>query len=231
MVTPGTRSVLLAVAAVILGLSIPQPVHAADPKPATSPSVAHRTVKIDGLDIFYREAGPKDAPVVLLLHGFPSSSHMFRNLIPALAGEFHVVAPDYPGFGHSDAPAAASVGGPFAYTFDRLAGVIDAGGGRDVDSPGYRQGDRQLAGRYLGAGRRWPLDTGDRAPLHRMDPDDSGRVTWRAVLVRHAEPDYCHPGRRQSPRRGAKAAAAGPEAARTRGRVGSKATHLMRPET
>ncbi len=63
--------------------------------------VLHRTVNIDGLDIFYREAGPKDAPTLLLLHGFPTSSHMFRNLIPALADKYHVVAPDYPGFGNS----------------------------------------------------------------------------------------------------------------------------------
>ena len=119
MVTPGTRSALLAAAAVVLGLSIPRPVHAADPKPA--PAVAHRTVKIDGLDIFYREAGPKDAPTVLLLHGFPASSHMFRNLIPALAGEFHVVAPDYPGFGYSSAPPVDK----FEYTFDKLADVVE----------------------------------------------------------------------------------------------------------
>ena len=66
--------------------------------------VAYRTVKIDGLGIFYREAGPQDAPIVLLLHGFPTSSHMFRNLIPALADEFHLVAPDYPGFGNSSMP-------------------------------------------------------------------------------------------------------------------------------
>jgi pimeloyl-ACP methyl ester carboxylesterase len=59
----------------------------------------------DGLNIFYREAGPKDAPVVLLLHGFPSSSHMFRNLIPQLADAYHVIAPDYPAFGHSDTTA------------------------------------------------------------------------------------------------------------------------------
>ena len=72
--------------------------------------------------IFYREAGPKDAPHVLLLHGFPSSSHMFRDLIPALADRYHVVAPDYPGFGHSDMPAPDA----FAYTFDHLADVIDA---------------------------------------------------------------------------------------------------------
>ena len=87
----------------------------------TQARVAYRTVKIDGLDIFYREAGPKDAPVVLLLHGFPTSSHMFRNLIPALAGEFHLVAPDYPGFGNSSMPTVDQ----FEYTFDHLAEVID----------------------------------------------------------------------------------------------------------
>ena len=83
--------------------------------------VAHRTVKIDGLDIFYREAGPKDAPTVLLLHGFPTSSHMFRNLIPALADKFHVVAPDYPGFGNSSMPAVSD----FEYTFDNVARVME----------------------------------------------------------------------------------------------------------
>jgi pimeloyl-ACP methyl ester carboxylesterase len=83
--------------------------------------VAHRTVKIDDLDIFYREAGPKDAPTLLLLHGFPTSSHMFRNLIPALADRFHVVAPDYPGFGYSSAPAVDK----FEYTFDNLAAVVE----------------------------------------------------------------------------------------------------------
>ena len=89
-------------------------------KPAAA-KVAYRTVKIDGLDIFYREAGPKDAPVVLLLHGFPTSSHMFRNLIPALADEFHLVAPDYPGFGNSSMPTVDQ----FDYTFDHLAEVIE----------------------------------------------------------------------------------------------------------
>jgi pimeloyl-ACP methyl ester carboxylesterase len=83
--------------------------------------VAYRNVKIDGLDIFYREAGSKDAPVILLLHGFPTSSHMFRNLIPALADEFHLVAPDYPGYGNSSMPAVDR----FDYTFDHLAGVIE----------------------------------------------------------------------------------------------------------
>src|SRR6516164_8980198 len=87
----------------------------------TIPKVAHRTVNIDGVDIFYREAGPKDAPTILLLHGFPASSHMFRNLIPALADEFHLVAPDYPGFGYSSAPPV----GAFDYTFDKLADVVE----------------------------------------------------------------------------------------------------------
>jgi pimeloyl-ACP methyl ester carboxylesterase len=66
--------------------------------------VAHRTVKVRDLDIFYREAGPKEAPTVLLLHGFPTSSQMFRDLIPSLADRYRVLAPDYPGFGHSSMP-------------------------------------------------------------------------------------------------------------------------------
>ncbi len=81
----------------------------------------HKTVKVGDLDIFYREAGPKDAPTILLLHGFPTSSQMFRNLIPALADKYHVVAPDYPGYGHSSMPPHDK----FAYTFDNLAKVID----------------------------------------------------------------------------------------------------------
>jgi pimeloyl-ACP methyl ester carboxylesterase len=81
----------------------------------------HRTVKVDGLNIFYREAGTADAPVVLLLHGFPTSSHMFRNLIPALADSYRVIAPDYPGYGQSDMPDRKQ----FAYTFDRFAELVD----------------------------------------------------------------------------------------------------------
>lgn len=76
---------------------------------------------VDGSKIFYREAGLKDSPTILLLHGFPTSSHMFRNLIPALADRFHVVAPDLPGFGFSDAPDR----GQFRYTFENLSKVID----------------------------------------------------------------------------------------------------------
>jgi pimeloyl-ACP methyl ester carboxylesterase len=82
--------------------------------------VFYRTVKVDGLSIFYREAGPKDAPVLLLLHGLPSSSRMFEPLFACLADEFHLIAPDYPGFGHSDWPDPKL----WPYTFDRIANVI-----------------------------------------------------------------------------------------------------------
>ncbi|MEA5449268.1 alpha/beta hydrolase [Leptolyngbya sp. CCNP1308] len=81
----------------------------------------YRTVSIDGLDIFYREAGSRDNPTILLLHGFPTSSHMFRNLIPALADKFHLVAPDYPGYGNSSAPTVNE----FDYTFDHLADIVE----------------------------------------------------------------------------------------------------------
>jgi pimeloyl-ACP methyl ester carboxylesterase len=85
--------------------------------------VAHyRYATIDGVRVFYREAGPKDAPTVLLLQGFPTSSHMFRNLIPALADRYHVIAPDYPGFGLSDAPNHTA----FAYTFAHYATIMDS---------------------------------------------------------------------------------------------------------
>lgn len=85
------------------------------------PIVFHRTAKVGDLDIFYREAGSVDAPVVVLLHGYPSSSHMFRNLIPALAGRYHVIAPDLPGFGLSASPDRAG----FKYTFAMFADVVD----------------------------------------------------------------------------------------------------------
>ena len=84
-------------------------------------SLRYRRQDVDGLNIFYREAGSPSAPAVLLLHGFPPSSHMFRNLIPLLAPHVHVIAPDLPGFGFSDAPSRSR----FAYTFDHLADVIE----------------------------------------------------------------------------------------------------------
>jgi pimeloyl-ACP methyl ester carboxylesterase len=82
--------------------------------------VFYRTVKVDGLSIFYREAGPKDAPAILLLHGLPSSSRMYEPLLSRLADRYHLIAPDYPGFGHSNWPDPRQ----FAYTFDRFAEIM-----------------------------------------------------------------------------------------------------------
>jgi pimeloyl-ACP methyl ester carboxylesterase len=84
--------------------------------------ISYKYAVVDGNKIFYREAGPATAPTILLLHGFPTSSHMFRNLIPALADSYHVVAPDLPGFGFSDAPDRKS----FRYTFENLTKVMDS---------------------------------------------------------------------------------------------------------
>ena len=84
-------------------------------------SISYHTVEINGLKIFYREAGLPDAPTVLMLHGFPSSSRMWEPLLPLLADKYHLIAPDYPGFGSSDAPSSSS----FTYTFDNLANVVD----------------------------------------------------------------------------------------------------------
>jgi pimeloyl-ACP methyl ester carboxylesterase len=81
----------------------------------------YKTAKVDDLDIFYREAGSRDAPTILLLHGFPTSSHMFRNLIMRLSDEFHLVAPDYPGYGNSSAPPVDA----FDYSFDHIAEIIE----------------------------------------------------------------------------------------------------------
>ena len=84
--------------------------------------IHYLNIKANGLNIFFREAGPKDAPVILLLHGYPTSSHMFRNLIPILDGKYHVIAPDLPGFGFSDAPSHDK----FDYTFDNMAKTMQA---------------------------------------------------------------------------------------------------------
>ncbi|MDF0606144.1 alpha/beta hydrolase [Neisseriaceae bacterium TC5R-5] len=102
--------------AFVLGVTAVAPtmVHAESP-------VTYHTEKIDNVGVFYREAGPVNAPTVVLLHGFPTSSHMYRNLIPILAKKYHVIAPDYPGFGYSDAPDRKK----FAYTFDNYASVVD----------------------------------------------------------------------------------------------------------
>jgi len=84
-------------------------------------TINYRTADVEGLKLFYREAGRADAPMLLLLHGFPSAGHMFRDLIPQLADRFHVIAPDLPGFGQSDMPERTK----FSYTFDHIAGAID----------------------------------------------------------------------------------------------------------
>lgn len=118
----------LAAIAVLSGLLGPA-AHAASARPpaasanrqTTIAPVLYRSVNIDGVEIFYREAGPKNAPVLLLLHGFPSSSHMYRNLIPQLADRYRVIAPDYPGFGQSGMPPKEK----FTYSFDHLASVLD----------------------------------------------------------------------------------------------------------
>ena len=83
--------------------------------------IRHRTANIEGLDIYYREAGSSDNPAVILLHGFPTSSHMFRTLIPELAENYHVIAPDYPGYGNSPMPLVSE----FDYTFDHMAAIIE----------------------------------------------------------------------------------------------------------
>ncbi|KAA2235434.1 alpha/beta fold hydrolase [Salinarimonas soli] len=106
-------------AGILAGLStatLTGPVLAAD-----GAQPVYKTVDVAGVQIFYREAGPPDAPVVLLLHGFPTSSHMFRDLIPRLAIRYRVIAPDYPGYGYSDAPSPTA----FTYTFDHLAEVME----------------------------------------------------------------------------------------------------------
>jgi len=83
-------------------------------------AIHYRTARVDDLEIFYREAGPRDAPPILLLHGFPTSSHMYRDLLPLLSDRFRLIAPDYPGFGYSSTPAPAD----FEYSFDRLTDVM-----------------------------------------------------------------------------------------------------------
>jgi pimeloyl-ACP methyl ester carboxylesterase len=125
------RSAGLAVIATLLASTAIAPAAAAAARPSAEdgvvlPVVHHRTVTIEGVDIFYREAGPADGPVVLLLHGFPTSSHMFRNLIPLLADRYRVIAPDFPGFGQSAAPDHTA----FDYSFAKYADLMDGLMGR-----------------------------------------------------------------------------------------------------
>lgn len=118
------RSILALLAAgpmisVVPGMTVAASAHV-NTKEQSMPIVHYRTQKVDKVEVFYREAGPVDAPVILLLHGFPSASHMFRDLIPELADRYHVIAPDLPGFGQTKAPPR----GAFTFTFDALAEVV-----------------------------------------------------------------------------------------------------------
>ena len=117
-----TKSTLrsLTMVAIMLGATVG--IHAQREEKRLEQPVFYRTIKVDGLSIFYREAGPKNAPVLLLLHGLPSSSRMFQPLLTRLADNYHLVAPDYPGFGHSDWPDPKH----FDYTFDHIARVMDS---------------------------------------------------------------------------------------------------------
>jgi pimeloyl-ACP methyl ester carboxylesterase len=101
-------------------LATPNVVQAA-PLESSSATISYHRVEVDGVGVFYREAGPSNAPTIVLLHGFPSSSREFDTLIPLLATRYHLIAPDFPGFGHSDAPPPVV----YAYTFDHLAKTID----------------------------------------------------------------------------------------------------------
>ena len=110
------------VGAAILGATLAGSAPAASPVPSTTATTTYHRTQVDGVGIFYREAGPRDAPTIVLLHGFPSSSQGYSMLMPLLATRYHVVAPDFPGFGQSDAPSTTV----YSYTFDHLAGTIDA---------------------------------------------------------------------------------------------------------
>src|SRR5271155_972291 len=117
------KIMVLAASIVVAVLQLPAQAQGQDKGrlPPVEHAIAYRKIQIDGLSIFYREAGPKDAPTLLLLHGLPSSSRMFDPLFVRLADRYHLVAPDYPGFGHSDWPDPKK----FAYTFDHIAEIMN----------------------------------------------------------------------------------------------------------
>jgi len=116
-----SKSILQTLATLALILVAASHMNAQSKGRAMEQQIFYRIVKVDGLNIFYREAGPKDAPTILLLHGLPSSSRMFQPLLTRLADSYHMVAPDYPGFGHSDWPDPKQ----FDYTFDHIASVMN----------------------------------------------------------------------------------------------------------
>jgi pimeloyl-ACP methyl ester carboxylesterase len=113
------RSILIAMAISLAGGAA---LNAKEKEKTMEHQIFYRTIKVNGLSVFYREAGPKHAPVLLLLHGLPSSSRMFQPLLSRLADQYHLIAPDYPGFGHSDWPDPKA----FSYRFDNIATVMDS---------------------------------------------------------------------------------------------------------
>ena len=131
-------------AAILVAAALAGSTAAASPIPSTTATTTYHRAQVDGLGIFYREAGPKDAPTIVLLHGFPSSSREFDTLIPLLATHYHLIAPDFPGFGQSDAPSPAT----YSYTFDHLAKTIDDSARAAQDQPLHA-----LPVRLRGAGR------------------------------------------------------------------------------
>ncbi|TFW20627.1 alpha/beta fold hydrolase [Duganella callida] len=186
---------------------------------AAPPEVSYRSVKVDGVNLFYREAGPKDAPAILLLHGFPASSHMFRHLMPLLADRYRLIAPDYPGFGQSDMPPPDK----FTYSFDNVASLIDkftASVGlsryalyvQDYGAPvGYRLAsahperitaivvqngnayDEGIAGEFWAQSKAWWADRSE-ANTGKMRPIlDAGTTKWQymegARNPEHVSPD------------------------------------------
>ena len=127
MKTTVTTLLKVILISVIFNLGVSQTIYASEP----ANGVKYKTIKIDGLDIFYREAGNPNHPTILLLHGFPTSSHMFRDLIAELSDQYHLIAPDYPGYGYSSMPAVDK----FDYSFDNLANVVD----KFIDTVGLKK--------------------------------------------------------------------------------------------
>ena len=113
---PSLKKILSLASAALLSISMMSSASASN-----QTQTQFKTIKVDNLDIFYREAGKKDAPTIILLHGFPTSSHMFRNIIPTLSEKYHVIAPDYPGYGNSSMPSLEE----YEYSFDNVAKTVD----------------------------------------------------------------------------------------------------------
>lgn len=141
--------------------------------------IHYKTIKAGGLNIFYREAGPKTAPVILLMHGYPTSSVMFRNLIPLLSKKYHVIAPDLPGFGFSDAPSRSE----YAYTFDNLAKTMQA----FIDTVGLKRFAMYIFDYGAPVGLRLALANPERITgiiSQNGNADEQGLLDWSNGLVK-----------------------------------------------